>query len=161
MKTHSPQRRRGTEKNEPMRNVFIHAGIVSIFSVSLCLCGSAFAVQAGAESLPGRLFYTPAQRAMLVNARAHKVTEIQKSYAPPDSAPVSFDGLITRSDGVAIRWINGRAYAGSAPAIVRDLKPGQTRAAKKIYEPYQLLRPAEKLPAPGEPAATPDKETAP
>ncbi len=156
MKTLSPQRHRGTEKNEPIRNAFTHARAVSIFSVSLCLLcplgygGSGFAVQTTAKPLPGRLFYTPAQRDMLVNARAHKVTEIQKTYTPPESAPMSFDGVITRSDGVATHWINGRPHVGQPSANIRSLKPGQTRTHEKIYEPYQLQRPGEasKLPRP-------------
>lgn len=93
------------------------------------------------KPLPGRLFYTPAQREMLVNARMHKVTEIQKSDAPPVSAPMRFDGVIIRSDGVATHWINGRPHVGRPPDNVRNLKPGQTRAAQKVYESYQIRQP--------------------
>lgn len=95
--------------------------------------------------LPGRLFYTPTQRAMLVDARAHRTTEIKKSPAPPVSSPMSFDGVITRSDGVATHWIDGRAHAGQPSANIRSLKPGQTRAYEKVYEPYQVQRPGEAL----------------
>lgn len=95
--------------------------------------------------LPGRLFYTPAQRNMLNEARIHQVTDLPKVSAsvasPASSAPVSFDGVITRSDGVATHWINGRPHVGKSSADVRNLKPGQTRTDKKVYEPYQLLRP--------------------
>ena len=143
MKTHLPHGHRGTEKNKPIRNPFVQACAVSIVAVSLSLCGSALAVQSPAEPLTGRLFYTPAQRAMLVNARTHKVTEIQKSYTPPESAPISLDGVITRSDGVATHWVNGRAQSGQPTANVRSLKPGQTRVHQKVYEPYQLMRPGD------------------
>jgi hypothetical protein len=110
--------------------------------------------------LPGKLFYTPAERTMLVNARAHKVTELQKSVAPPDSAPLSFDGVVIRSDGKATHWINGEAHAGRASPAIRDLKPGQIRADKKIYEPYQVLRPSETPPPAGAAAITPPEQEA-
>ena len=172
MKTYLPQRyvpkgwypfgHSGTEKHQPVRNRFVHACAGSIIAVSLSLCGSALAVQPPAELLTGRLFYTPAQRAMLVNARTHKVTEIQKSYAPPASAPISLDGVITRSDGVATHWVNGRPQTGRPTANVRSLKPGQTRAHQKVYEPYQLMRPGDvpKAPSTTVPPA-PDNGAAP
>ena len=113
------------------------------------------AISKPGKPLPGRLFYTPAQRDMLVSARARKVTEIQKSYAPPESAPMSFDGVITRSDGVATHWINGRPHVGQPSANLRSLKPGQTRTHEKVYEPYQLQRPGEAPQLP-KPKAAPD-----
>lgn len=141
MRTHSPQKHRGTKKNEAMRNAFFHACIVSIFSVFLYLGDSAFAVQATAESLPGKLFYTPAQRAMLIDARKHPVSASAKRYdEAAESAPLSFDGMVRRSDGVATHWINGRPHVGKSSADVHNLKPGQTRAAQKVYEPYQVQR---------------------
>lgn len=119
-----------------------------IWLVSLCSVAEVMAAPQTRNLLPGRLFYTPAQRVMLNDARAHKVTEPQKSYVPPESAPVSFDGVLTRSDGVATHWINGRPHVGQPSANVRRLKPGQTRAAKKVYEPYELLPSPEWRPAP-------------
>lgn len=96
-------------------------------------------------TLPGRLFYTPAQRNMLNEARTHQVTDLPKMSAsvssPAPSAPVSFDGVITRSDGVATHWINGRPHVGSTSNNVRNLKPGQTRAVQKVYESYQIRQP--------------------
>lgn len=113
---------------------------------------------APSQPLSGRLFYTPAQRAMLVNARVHRVSDVPKILAPreavPESAPVSFDGVITRSDGVSVtRWINGRPHVGQ-PATVRHLKPGQTRANNQVYESYQLVRP-------GRPSVAPHPATNP
>ena len=109
--------------------------------------------------LAGRLFYTPAQRAMLANARTHQITGTHKILAPrealPEPAPVSFDGVITRSDGVsATHWINGRPHAGQPATNVRSLKPGQTRAHRQVYESYQLSRPSQ-------PATAPDQVTKP
>ena len=111
------------------------------------------------QPLSGRLFYTPAQRTMLVNARIHQVTDLPKTHASrdplPESPPVSFDGVLTRSDGVsATRWINGRPHKGQPPNNVRSLKPGQTRAHSQVYESYQLLRS-------GQSVNTPDQVTKP
>lgn len=100
-------------------------------------------------TLPGRLFYSPAQRTMLNEARVRQVTELPKVSGtgsasetdPVPSAPVSFDGVITRSDGVATHWINGRPHVGRSSDNVRNLKPGQTRAAQKVFEPYQIRQP--------------------
>lgn len=100
-------------------------------------------------TLPGRLFYSPAQRTMLNEARVRQVTELPKvsssvsesAVAPALPAPVSFDGVITRSDGTATHWINGRPHVGKSSADVQNLKPGQTRAAQKVYEPYQIRQP--------------------
>jgi len=114
--------------------------------VSLCCCGEILAAQEAGVALPGRLLYTPQQRAMLSNARAHKITQLQQSdstgHSPAPSAPLSFDGVITRSDGSVTHWVDGRPYAGAPSASIRSLKPGQIRANGKVYEPYQLLRPA-------------------
>ena len=102
-------------------------------------------------NIPGPLFYTPAQRNMLNEARIRKVTDHPKisaaaTYAPP-LPPVSFDGVSTRSDGVATHWINGRPHVGRSSDHVRNLKPGQTRAAQKVYEPYQIRQPDARLPS--------------
>ena len=96
-------------------------------------------------TIPGRLFFTPAQRAMLNDARVRKQTDSPNASAAalslPAPAPVSFDGVITRSDGVATHWVNGRPQVGRSSDKVRNLKPGQTRAAQKVYESYQIRQP--------------------
>ena len=96
-------------------------------------------------TIPGRLFYTPTQRAMLNNARVRKQTDPPNTSAAvpslPAPAPVSFDGVITRSDGVATHWVNGRPHVGRSSDKVQNLKPGQTRAAQKVYESYQIRQP--------------------
>lgn len=114
----------------------------------LCLIGvalgatSALASSPPSVSIPGRLFYTPAQRAMLNHARLNKLIDQPKTSAtmpaPEASVPVSFDGVITRSDGVATHWIDGRPHVGRSSDRIRNLKPGQTRAAQKVYESYQI-----------------------
>jgi hypothetical protein len=76
--------------------------------VSICVALSASA--SGAEI--GRLFFTPAERAQLDVARAQK-------KAPPVAAPmqaqetpapevVTYTGIVRRSDGKSMLWINNR-----------------------------------------------------
>ena len=120
----------------------------SVWMICLFWPLTAMALSPQSETaLPGRLFYTPAQRHMLNEARVRQITELPKVSAsgslesPAVSAPVSFDGVITRSDGIATHWINGRPHVGRSSDTVRNLKPGQTRAAQKVYESYQIRQP--------------------
>ena len=106
---------------------------------------------------PGRLFFTPAQRAQLEDARARNVTPPapgQQTSSASAPAPLRYDGVVIRSDGKTTRWVDGKAQRdGSA---VSGLKPGQIRANGKVYEPYQVLRPR-----PPQPAGPDMKESAP
>lgn len=138
--------RRGAARGDSVRCGFGQAWLAWIFCVSLCLASPGLAAAAD----PGRLFYTPAQRAQLENARARNVT--QPSRVAADSAPpvVRFDGVVIRSDGKGTRWINGRPRPGTSP--VAALKPGQIRARGRVYEPYQVLQPRPAAPAHSEPA---------
>ncbi len=91
---------------------------------------------------PGRLFYTPTQRAQLEAARARNVTQVaapKQILRDPVPPPLRFDGMVTRSDGQTTRWVDGKAEVGRSS--VSGLKPGQLRANGKVYEPYQVLRP--------------------
>ncbi len=115
----------------------------------LALCGAGTSLAAPAEL--GRLFYTPSQRDQLERARAHNVTQAARLPQPSSPAPLRYDGVLIRSDGQTTHWVDGKAQVGSAG--VRGLKPGQIRAGDKVYEPYQVLRPA--------PAAPVVPETAP
>ena len=106
---------------------------------------------------PGRLFFTPAQRAQLEAARARNATPSGPGHPlSTDSAPapLRYDGVVIRSDGSTTRWVDGKAqHDGSA---VSGLKPGQIRANGRVYEPYQVLRPR-----PPEPASPDTKDSAP
>lgn len=84
----------------------------------------ALAPAAGAAEL-GRMFFTPAQRATLDNARRQNIrAEISNDgeQQPTASAPmpqnVSVNGLIKRSDGKNTVWINNRAVTEQQPGAI-------------------------------------------
>jgi hypothetical protein len=61
----------------------------------------------------GRLFFTPAERAQLDNARAQKRAPQPTSAAQPvDTRPetqvITYNGIVRRSDGKSILWLNNR-----------------------------------------------------
>lgn len=60
----------------------------------------------------GRLFYTPAERAQLDIARRAKprpqAPQAEAPPAPPPPQVVSYGGIVRRSDGKAMLWINNR-----------------------------------------------------
>jgi hypothetical protein len=94
-------------------------------------------------SAEGRLFYTQSQREALEQVRLHRITESQVAQPRPIDSPVTFNGMVLRSDGRNTRWINDRPIAGTfTPPAYKGhaLKPGQTAAYGKIYEPHQVIR---------------------
>ena len=107
--------------------------IAAVCLLALLAAGPAWAAN------PGRLFYTPAERAQLESARAHGPSSKTGSI-PAAADAVRYDGLVVRADGQRIRWVNGKPQLDAAG--VEGLKPGQLRAGKRIYEPYQVLTPA-------------------
>ena len=108
----------------------------------LVLCLGNIGTGMAAPADPGRLFFTPAQRAQLEAARARNAPPSGPGHPlSTDSvpAPLRYDGVVIRSDGSTTRWVDGKAQRdGSA---VSGLKPGQIRANGRVYEPYQVLRP--------------------
>ena len=127
----------------------------SVWMLALYLGGTGTCMAAPTD--PGRLFFTPAQRAQLEAARARNATPSgpgQPLSTDSVPAPLRYDGVVIRSDGSTTRWIDGKAQRdGSA---VSGLKPGQIRANGRVYEPYQVLRPR-----PPEPASPDTKDSAP
>lgn len=76
--------------------------------VMLLSAGSA----AGADL--GRMFFTPAQRATLDNARKQNIrVEVgsENEQAAPVPQNVSVNGLVRRSDGKSTVWLNNRAIS--------------------------------------------------
>lgn len=72
---------------------------------------------AGAD--PGRLFFTPAQRATLDNLRKQNIKTAPGSdqeQAGPTQQYVSVDGVVRRSDGKSTVWLNNRAVSGQRAA---------------------------------------------
>jgi hypothetical protein len=67
-----------------------------------------------AETTLGRLFFTPEQRAALEEARRKNIRaeELAAEAAAKPKAPrarkVVVNGLITRSDGMSVVWVNGK-----------------------------------------------------
>jgi hypothetical protein len=137
-----------------LRNALPASAAVWLAAISLLAPVSGLA----APQELGRLFYTPEQRAQLETARTHPAMQrgSRSTGGATDSppAPLRFDGVVIRSDGTTTRWVDGKPQVGASG--VAGLKPGQVRANGKVYEPYQVLRPA----VPG--ATQPDiKETTP
>ena len=80
-----------------------------LFTLSLALvCSAAH----GSESI-GRLFFTPQERAQLDWARTHKqrpqtVVPAELAEVAPAPHVITYDGIVRRSDGKAILWLNSR-----------------------------------------------------
>ena len=109
-----------------------------LLALAVGACGTGLAAPAD----PGRLFYTPAQRAQLESARSRDAATpagLQRKGASA-TGPQRLDGVLIRSDGRTTHWVNGRPQAGAAGVV--GLKPGQVRAGGRVYEPYQVLPPA-------------------
>jgi len=118
----------------------------------------------------GRLFFTPAERAALDEARrrpvAAVVTPAEKPPAPPAPEYVTLNGVVRRNDGSTTVWLNNKPISGNrsdeglivsrttAPGAVMvqvpqvgrsvNLKVGQQVEVNsgKVDEGYQLATPA-------------------
>lgn len=114
---------------------------------------------ASAEPI-GRLFFTPEQRATMDNARRQKI-KIDVETEAPVMENISVNGVVKRSDGESIVWINNRPIRNrqapggfkitptdSARVNVQlpqsnrsvDMKVGQSlnTASGRIAESYQI-----------------------
>ncbi|OHC67777.1 MAG: hypothetical protein A2045_07670 [Rhodocyclales bacterium GWA2_65_20] len=80
--------------------------MMSARRLPLILLAFAATLPAGAAAEPlGRLFLTPERRVMLERQRQ---SNIQEQAQTLEGATMSLDGVITRSNGKATVWINGR-----------------------------------------------------
>jgi len=96
----------------------------------------------------GRLFLTPEQRAALDNARRNKIraeaiaaTEhVEKKPAPPRIRSVTINGIVQRSDGESVIWVNGKATDGrTADGMRIGVSPG-SQGAVVVREPAEGRR---------------------
>ncbi len=77
----------------------------------LALVAFALTVQlAQAAELPGRIFFTPEQRAQLDTLRQQKAVASQARDEPiPET--VTYNGIVRRSDGKTTVWVNDEALS--------------------------------------------------
>jgi len=81
--------------------------------VLFALVGATAPVAAQPANPPGRLFFTPDQRASLDRARAQRArTTLSTENTEQDAAPVSqtiiYGGVVRRSDGKSTAWLNNQ-----------------------------------------------------
>ncbi|MCL6650525.1 MAG: hypothetical protein K6U89_19685 [Chloroflexi bacterium] len=100
--------------------------------LALALLGALAAASAPAAEPLGRFFFTPAQRESLDAARAQNIraaVATQKSEEEPAPAPevVTYGGVVRRSDGRTVVWINDQALpeeaARAGTTVVRRVRP--------------------------------------
>lgn len=110
-----------------------------------------------AEPPLGRLFYTPAQRAALEEARRRNIraeelaAEVAKRPQAPRSRNVVVTGVVQRSDGESFAWVNGkpvegetgdglrvRHTSGATGVVVYDPEKGRT-VRVKVGQQVDLL----------------------
>lgn len=78
---------------------------------ALFLLLGGLAAAAWAADPLGRLFFTPEERQQLERQRTQPTVE-----ARPSPSGVTVNGLVQRSDGKAVVWVNGVPRPASAPA---------------------------------------------
>jgi hypothetical protein len=120
----------------------------SALTGALLLAAVTIAARAAEQQL-GRLFYTPAQRAALEDARRRNIktealsAEATRKPREPKPQELIVNGVLLRSDGQSIAWINGKPTEGDAgeglrvrhtsranEVLVYDADKGQTVEVK-------------------------------
>jgi hypothetical protein len=90
----------------------------------------------------GRLFFSPAQRAQLEEARRRNIraeelaSQAASKPKPPRARHVTVNGLIMRSDGASMIWVNGKPVESQT---VEGLRVSPTASRESV-----VLRDAEK-----------------
>jgi hypothetical protein len=89
----------------------------------------------------GRLFLTPEQRVALDNARRNRIraealaaAAVQKPKIPP-ARSIVINGVITRSDGESIVWVNGRPTDGETADGIRVAPASDSQSSIVLREP--------------------------
>lgn len=124
--------------------IFCHSGagrnpVSKIGFIAFILCASGAGVSNAAEL--GRLFFTPQERAQLERQGA------VKADAPVQRDSLTVNGMIQKSGGKRIFWINGEkqeavAAPGKAPASVKVTVPGNSQPVEvKVGQRIELNSP--------------------
>lgn len=99
------------------------------------------AAAARADDAPvGRLFFTPAERAALEDARRRNIRaeqlaeEAAKRPAVPRSRAVDVTGIVLRSDGQSVAWVNGKRVEGQTGDGLRVRHTAQPNKVL-VYDP--------------------------
>jgi hypothetical protein len=106
----------------------------------LMLATAALVPQAAAEQPVGRLFFTPAERAALEDARRHNIraeelaAAASKRPAAPKPRDVTVTGVILRSDGESAAWVNGKSVEGQTTDGLRVRHTSQPNRVL-VYDP--------------------------
>lgn len=107
----------------------IYLSALVFFAALLCN-----APLAHADTHIGRLFFTPKERTELKQQLKQQAYKAQMSASGDDEqASITVNGLIKRSDGSRIVWVNGRAQklsAGGDPNKVPVTIPGQNKTVQ-------------------------------
>jgi len=94
----------------------------------------ALAASAHAAEPMGRLFFSPAERAALDEARRKPEPVVVIPPAPPPPPPeiVTINGVVRRSDGTTTVWINDRPVTDSRAATGVVLTPPKRNDAARV-----------------------------
>lgn len=109
-----------------MRRILVAASLL-LFGATVC-----------AEETPlGRLFLTPEQRAALDNARRNKIRAeaTRKPRASQATRDVRVDGVVKRSDGESVVWINGKAVEDETVDGMRVAPLAGTQSSIVVRDP--------------------------
>jgi hypothetical protein len=113
--------------------------IARLFLFAAALTGAVpFAV--AADPPVGRLFFTPAERAALENARRRNIraeelaAEAAKRPAVPRARSVTLSGVVLRSDGESFAWVNGKSVEGHTSDGLRVRHTAQPNRVL-VYDP--------------------------
>ena len=93
-----------------------------------------------ADASLGRLFFTPAERQALEEARRKNVrAEVQATEKParPPVRNVTVSGVVRRSDGESTVWVNGKPVDGATADGLKVRVTAGQQAAVIVHEPAQ------------------------
>jgi hypothetical protein len=106
-----------------------------------CAVLLALAPAAPAQDVPvGRLFFTPAERTALEDARRRNIraealaAEADKRPQKPRARQVTVTGVVLRSDGESFAWVNGKSVEGETGDGLRIRHTAQPNRVL-VYDP--------------------------